>query len=206
MFKLTHKEEDYYAMFGELADFAVQGAARLSALVNDYRDLPAAIADIERIEHGADERVHAINDQLNRSFITPIDREDIFIVAKKLDRIIDIMDSTVQRFTMYNVTEIAEDAKVLVAHIVKTVAAIADLVSHLKAHKPELFNLAAKQVDKLEDEGDDIYRAAMRRLFTDSTNAIEVIKWKEIYEMLEKTIDACEDVAGILHGVVVKNS
>lgn len=206
MFKLTHKEEDYYAMFGELADFAVEGAARLSTLVNNYRDLPAAIADIERIEHAADDRVHTINDQLNRSFITPIDREDIFLIAKKLDRIIDIMDSTVQRFTMYNVTVVAEDAKVLVAHIVKTVAAIADLVSHLKAHKPEKFNAAAKLVDVLEDEGDDIYRAAIRRLFTESKDAVEVVKWKEIYEMLEKCIDACEDAAGILHGVVVKNS
>jgi len=206
MFKLTHKEEDYYAMFDDLADLSVKAAARLDELAKDYRDVQRAIEEIEGIEHEADRRVADINDQLNRSFITPIDREDIFQIARKMDRIIDVIDSTAQRFVMYNVTAMAEDAKALIGHIVVTVGAVKKLVVHLREHKPEEFNAAAIRVDKLEHEGDDIYRSAMRRLFSDSKDAIEVIKWKEIYEVLEKAIDACEDAAHVIHGVVVKNS
>jgi predicted phosphate transport protein (TIGR00153 family) len=206
MFKLTHKEEDYYAMFGTLALCAAEAAARLEALIRDYRDAQKAIDEIEAVEHRADERVRAINDQLNRSFITPIDREDIFQIARKLDRIVDVVDSTAARFLMYNVTVVASDAKDLSAHVVKTVGAVVDLVSHLRAHKPEAFGAAVELVDSLEHEGDDLYRSAMRRLFTDEPDAVEVVKWKEIYEMLEKAIDACEDVAHVIHGVVVKNS
>jgi predicted phosphate transport protein (TIGR00153 family) len=206
MFKLTHKEEDYYAMFGDIAVLAVEAAQRLDLLARDYRDVPGAIRDIEKIEHAADERVHAVNDQLNRSFITPIDREDIFLVAKKLDRIIDVIDSTSQRFVMYNVTVVAEDAKALIAHIVTTAVAVKDLVSQLRAHKQDKFSAAAKLVDSLEHDGDVLYRAAMHRLFSEQKDAIEVLKWKEIYQILEKAIDACEEAANVIHGVVVKNS
>lgn len=206
MFKLTHKEEDYYAMFADIAGLGVDAAKRLDALARDYRDVPGAIKDIEAIEHAADDRVHAINDQLNRSFITPIDREDIFQIAKKLDRIIDVIDSTSQRFVMYNVTVVAGDAVALIAHIVKIAEAVKDLVSHLRAHKQDRFSAAAELIDSLEHDGDVLYRGAMHRLFRDQKDAIEVIKWKEIYQILEKAIDACEEAANVIHGVVVKNS
>lgn len=206
MFKLTHKEEDYYTMFGDIAGYALDAARRLDQLARDYRDLPKAIADIEALEHAADERVRAITDQLNRSFITPIDREDIFQVAKKLDRIIDIIDATSQRFMMYNVTVVPEDAVAMTGHIVQTAEAVKELVAQLKALKLDKFNKATEVIEILESEGDGLFRRAMNRLFTEEKDAIEVVKWKDIFQSLEKAIDACEEAAHVLHGVVVKNS
>ena len=207
MFRITAKEGIFFELFVNTAADTCQAANMLEELMNNYVDVTNKIRAIEEIEHKCDGHVHKMLEQLNRSFITPIDREDIYMIAKELDNITDDIESTAHRFRMLNVTSIREDAKQLAKLIVQCTKELMNVMSELKRMKTsKILKEKIIEVNRIEDEADEIFRSAMQRLFVSESNPIEVIKWKEIYEYLENTLDACEDVANLIEGVVMKNS
>lgn len=207
MFRITAKEGIFFELFTNTSADTCLAARMLEELMNNYVDVTDKIRAIEEIEHKCDGHVHRMLEQLNHSFITPIDREDIYLIAKELDNITDDIESTAHRFRMFNVTGIREDAKQLAKLIVQCTEELMGVMSELKKMKTSK-KLREKiiEVNRIEDEADEIFRSAMQRLFVSESNPIEVIKWKEIYEYLENTLDACEDVANIIEGVVMKNA
>ncbi len=207
MFKTSKKEEIFFDMFSETAETTLKAARALDELVKNYVNVDKKINAIEEIEHECDNQIHKIMQQINKSFITPIDREDICEIAKEMDNITDAIESTAHRFKMFNVKSIKEDAIKMVKLIVDCTLVLKGVMSELKNMKTSK-TLQDKiiEVNRIEDEGDTIFRNAITKLFVVETDPIEVTKWKEIYEYLENTLDACEDVANIVEGVVMKHA
>ncbi len=201
------REENFFDMFKVLSGFACQAAGKLDSLINDYTSIELKCHEIEDLEHSADQQVSRIYGQLNHSFITPIDREDIFLVAKRLDQVTDQIDSAAQRFLMYNVEGTTEEAKIFSRLIVKCCGYLNDVVVELKNFKrSKRINEGIKLVNELEHDGDNHYHAVVRKLFRESSDALHVLKWKEMYQEFERILDACEDVANTILSVVMKNS
>ena len=206
MFLVSRKEEVFYDMFVEMSEFACLAATKLNDLINNYVDIDEKIAEIKTVEHECDQVYHRIMKQLNKSFVTPIDREDINLIARELDNITDTIEDAAHSFRMFNILTIKEEAKILSELIQKGTAELNTLMVELKNMKTSKL-LAPKviEVNRIENEGDDIYRSAMTSLFAGEMDALEVIKWKQIYEFLENSLDACEEVANTVEGVVMKN-
>ncbi|HYH03841.1 MAG TPA: DUF47 domain-containing protein [Bacillota bacterium] len=207
MFKFGAKEASFFDLFAQLAESSHNAANKLEILTNNFTNIDSQVKELEDLEHECDLQVHKILAQLNKSFITPIDREDIFLIAKEIDNITDAIESTAHRFLMLNVTEIRNEAKMMVTLIVQGTRELQALMSGLKNMKSNT-TLQKKiiEVNRIEDEGDDIFRKAITELFASEPNPVEIIKWKEIFEYLENTLDACEDVANIVEGIIMKNS
>lgn len=207
MFRVTPKELIFFDLFVESANNACIAAEMLLDLMEDYNDVHDKTLKIESCEHDGDKCVHTIMNKLHLSFITPIDREDIDILAKELDNITDSIEATAHRFTMFNVIAIREEAISLARLIIQATKELKDLMAELKFMKrSESLMKKVIEVNRIEDEGDEIYRNAITKLFLTETDAIEIIKWKEIYEFLEATLDACEDAADLVEGVVMKHA
>lgn len=208
MFRVTRKEEIFFDQFVGTAELICQAAQKLDYLINNFNtdELEQKISDIEDVEHACDQSIHDIMKQLNKSFITPIDREDINQIAKEMDNITDFIEATAQRFKIFNVKEMTEGAKILSRLIVVCTNELKNVMSELKDMKTSKTLIKRIiEVNRLENEGDDAFRVAITKLFNNGMDAVEVIKWKEIYEYLENSLDACEDVANIVEGVVMKN-
>ncbi len=207
MFRITPKEEIFFDLFVETAKNTCRSAEMLEELMVNYVSVNDKIKQIEEIEHECDQNVHNILKQLNKSFITPIDREDIHAIAKEMDNITDAIESTAHRFRMFNVNSIKEDAKKVASLIVQCTKELTGVMEEMKNMKTST-ELEKKiiEVNRIENVGDEIYRDAIAQLFVAEKDAIEVVKWKEIYEYLENTLDACEDVANLVEGVVMKHA
>ena len=207
MFRISSKEGLFFDLFIESVQSSCLAAEKLESLMDNYTNIDEQIKFIEQIEHEGDHHVHRILEQLNKSFITPIDREDIYLIAKELDNITDDIESTAHRFRMLNVTSIRDDAKRLASLIVQCTKELKYLMSDLKNMKKSC-TLQEKiiEVNRIENVGDEIFRNAITGLFATEKDPIEVIKWKEIFEYLENTLDACEDVANIAEGIIMKHA
>lgn len=207
MFRTTAKEEVFFDLFINTATDTCKAAELLEDLMVNYVNVKDKIDAIEQVEHKCDIHVHKMLEQLNRSFITPIDREDIYYIAKEIDNITDAIEATAHRFAMCNVKTIRDDAK-------KLSKMIRECTEELKLVMIEMKDMKTSKtltdriigVNRIEDDGDKVFRDAIQKLFLGETDALEVIKWKEIYEFMENTLDACEDVANIVEGVVMKHA
>lgn len=207
MLRIRSKEEVFFNLFIEAADNALKSAHMLEDLMKNYINIPDKIDAIEKKEHECDQHVHEIMQKLNASFITPIDREDIYLIAKELDNITDNIEATAHRFRMFNVTGIKEEAIKLAELIIECTAELKELMVELKNMKNnEVLRKKIIGVNRIEDDGDNIFRSAIAKLFVSEKDAVEVVKWKEIFEYLENTLDTCEDVANVVEGVVMKHA
>jgi predicted phosphate transport protein (TIGR00153 family) len=207
MFSINPKEDKFFDLFIEEAKNVHESAVILRKFMDDLKNKEERLKEIEEMEHKGDKKVHDILEQLNKSFITPIDREDIYAIAKEMDDIVDNIESTGNRFIMFNVNECTEQAKVMSDMIVAATKEIIDLMEELKVmRKSKKLKEKIIEINRIEDEGDTYYRKAVRELFNGEMSTLEVIKWREIYEFLEKTLDACEAVANIIEGIVMKHA
>ena len=207
IFSLKKREDVFYDLFDETIEKALEAALLLDDLMNDYTDITKKIAHLKDIEHECDMHVHKIMKALNASFITPIDREDIYSIAKEMDNIVDTIEEAANKFELFHVSEIREEAKIMSKLIIACVTELKVVVNELRRMKrSKVLREKIIEVNRIENEGDVVYRRAIKSLFETETNALEVIKWKQIYEFLEDSIDACEDVANILEGVVMKHA
>jgi uncharacterized protein len=201
------KDENYFDMFRVLSEFACRAAQMMDALINDYTGIEAKCREIEDLEHEADAQVHKIYDQLNSAFITPIDREDIFLIARRLDQVTDQIDSAAQRFLMFNVEEMTDEARIFSRFIIRCCGYIDGVVGELRHFKKaKRIQEGIRQVNELEHEGDNHYHASVKKLFREHRDPLTVLKWKEVYQALERILDACEDAANCIMSVVMKNT
>lgn len=207
MFKLTHKEDKFFDLFISFAQTIYKSAEMFKSMVEDLSDAEAKFKAVKEMERKGDQQLHGIFKQLNQSFITPIDREDIYGIGKHLDDIIDFIEATASRFVLFNIEVATEEAKTMSHLILDCTREMINLMQELKVMKKSK-KLTEKiiEINRIEEEGDALFRKAIKSLFSGYTPVLEVIKWKEIYEQLERTLDACEDVANIVEGVVMKHA
>ena len=207
MFAFTPKEDKFYEFFVQTANIAYTEAKLLLDFLNNLENSEENLKKLKEVEHEGDKKQHEILEQLNKTFITPIDREDIYIIAKDMDDIIDYIESTASRFVMFNVNECTEEAISLSKMIVQCCKELIVIMEELKNMKTSK-QLSKKiiEVNRIEEDGDVISRKAIGDIFRKDIKVIDVIKWREIYQYLEDTLDACEDLANVIEGVVMKNA
>jgi predicted phosphate transport protein (TIGR00153 family) len=205
MFGLIPKDEKFFAMFKEMTVAIIEGAHILKDMMDNFEDPVGSQRRIKDVEHKCDHLTHDIIKKLNKSFITPFDREDIYSLASALDDIMDLIDASAQRIVMYNVEKPTIEAQQLAFIILKGCETLDKAISVLGGKFESLAEYCV-EVNALENEADRVCREAISRLFDEEKDPIQLIKWKEIYETLEKATDKTEDAANILESVVVKNA
>ncbi len=202
--RLIPRDEKFFDLFSALAE-RLEGCAELvHKLFSDPASLTQYVARIKELEHEADHLTHDVIERIDRSFVTPIDREDIHLLASRLDDVIDLLDGTARRAQMFHITATREHAKRLSAVLVRAAAEIKVAVGDMK--KPLVVAERAREMKRLEEEGDAIYHEAVGELFAGTPDPIEVIKWKDLYDKLEDALDQCDDVANVLESISIKNS
>lgn len=207
MSRLTPKEDKFYDLFINSANVIYDASTMLRDLMGDLSNTEHKVKKIEEMEHKGDKQVHDILEQLNKTFITPIDREDIYMIAKQMDDIMDFIEATAHRFIMFNVKSVPQDAVILGDMISASCKELISLMEELKnMRKSKKLSEKIIEINRIEDEGDKIFRRAITTLFSGETPELEVIKWREIYDFIEQTLDACEDVANTVEGVVMKHA
>jgi len=199
---LIPRDVKFFELFNEQAENIHEAAKILVQLFEDYTQVELKVNEIKSIEHRGDQLTHGLMMKLNKTFITPIDREDIHKLASALDDVLDLVDAAAGRFILYKVKEVTPGAKQLAKLILQGTDLIVKAVSQL--HKPQNILEYCNQLTQLEKDGDRIKGVCIAALFENHTAPTEIIKWKEIYEVLESTTDKCEDVADVLEAVVLK--
>lgn len=201
---LLPREDRFYRLFEDAAANARHGAELLLAMLNDFVEVEAKAREIKDVEHRGDELTHEIYDQLNRIFVTPLDREDIAGIASALDDVLDLVEAAADDFVLYGITQPTPTAIELAGVIVSAASQVLEAVTLLRNRRDRTALLnRLTEINRLENEGDDIFRRGIQEIF-DQPDPVFIIKWKQVYDHLERAIDNCEDVADVLHGVLLK--
>lgn len=202
--KLFAKDESFFDAFRRLATHIGEAARLLRTLFENPADAPRIVPQIKKVETDGDAIVVAINQRIDTSFVTPLDREDIHLLAKRLDNVIDLINGASRRVLMFRVTSprpggvAMADVLVRAAHEIQL--SVGDVTKRQKMMEH------SKTMKTLEEEGDVLYAQSVGALFEHDEPAIEVLKWKEIFDALEHAIDECEDVSNVLESIALKNS
>lgn len=207
MIKIRKNEAQFFHHFSEMVEMAGNAAKELENLLTDYTDIGEKIKRISKIEHECDQLVHMIFQKINKAFITPIDREDIFLIVKHLDNIVDHIEESAHRFVICNVKEIRPGSIEIAKIISKSIEGLKMLFAEIINMKvsSNLYD-AIISVNNLENEGDHIYREELTKLFSNDENPLDIIVWQGIFNQLERALDSCEDVANAVEGVVMKHA
>jgi predicted phosphate transport protein (TIGR00153 family) len=202
--KVLPKEQKFFVLFEQQAQCIAEAAKLLSASIySGVAQLGATAAQIRDVEHKGDEITHEIMTRLNQTFLTPIDPEDIHRLASRLDDVLDMIDAVVGRLLLFKLTALPPAVSTLAEIIESCSRAIVKAVTAMAHDEPLMEHLI--EINQLENEADRVNRQGLAQLFDTEKNAIELIKLKEIYEMMEDATDLCEDVANVLESVAVKN-
>lgn len=206
IFRISKSEAVYFDLFIQFAEKANKAALALDDLVHNYMDVPRKVESIRDIEHECDMLVHEIMHKLNTSFVTPLDREDIDRIAHVMDNVVDGIEEAAQSFQTYCVTCVRDEARTMSKQILRSTASLQELMVELKnMRRSKRLKPIIIEINSIENEGDAVYREALRRMFMEETGAVEIIKWRNLFMILENSLDACEDVANIVEGVVMKH-
>ncbi len=203
-FSFLPKEDHYFALFLQITTKIQEAAALLVEMMKGSDENYDALSKkIKSVEHECDEITHQVTTKLNKSFITPFDREDIYTLSVALDDVCDYIDAAARAVVMYDIHEADAFAQQLAEVLQKQAAEIHGAVSHLKTAKGMEQNLL--DIQRLENDADELYFRAMASLFKNS-DAVKIIKWKELYEILENATDRCESVGNIIESIVLKHN
>ncbi len=204
-FSLFPREEKFFVLFEQSAQNAVKIAQQLKDMVNIWENVKERVEMITTLEHDGDAITHQVMAQLHRTFVTPLDREDIALLAQTLDDITDLIHSAADAMLLYKVERPTDKAKELADIVVEATAEVERGVSdiHERIDKDKLLK-HSMEINRLENVGDSVYRSALAELFVNSPDFAYLIKWREIYENIESAIDKCEDIANILEGMALK--
>ena len=205
--RLFPKEENFFNFFEELADKIEEGGKFFLEMTKNRDYSAAKVSRLKEIEHEADGITHKTYERMHKTFLTPIDREDIYALVNKMDSIMDVIEATAIRIHMYNVKkpddEIIKQAEILFQAITK----IKEIIYGLRNMKNSKMILdGCVEINTLENAGDVVLRSIITDLFIKEKDAIELIKWKEIFERIEEAIDVCEDVSNTVEGIVLKHA
>jgi predicted phosphate transport protein (TIGR00153 family) len=205
MFRLLPRDEKYFDLFNRVSSYLSEGALILQQLFNDFDKHREYVDKIKKIELACDELTHEIIRRLNQTFITPIDREDIHALASDLDDVMDYIEYVARRTVLFHIENSTPHAQRMTDVVVRMIATLERAVSALEKDTPKVLKECI-EMHKLENEGDDRHHEAVEQLFAEETDPIKLLKWKELYEALELTIDKCQDAANTLEGIVLKNA
>lgn len=206
MFKFKQKDNEFFDLFVESANYFYKGALMMDEVMMDYSKAQDKIKEIVDLEHEADAVNDKIVDKLNLTFITPIDREDIYSLANGLDDGVDFLQGTLQRIVMYRTGKAMSGAVSLTKLIIecaKEVIKSFEMLKDIRKNQAVILECTRK-IGQLESEGDRVYRHEVAYLFDKEKDPIELIKWKDILEDLEETLDHCEKLSDMIRGVVMK--
>lgn len=202
--KLFSRDEGFFDHFRQLAEHIGTSAVLLKKLFDNLPQAASIAAEIKKVETEGDQIVHSINQRIDTSFVTPLDREDIHLLAKRLDNVIDIINGVARRVVMFRVIHSrsggAQMADVLVRAAKEIQVSIGDIAKRQRMLEH------SKAVKVLEEEGDVLFAQSVGALFVEEMPAIEVLKWKEVFDALEEAIDECDDVSNVLESIALKNS
>jgi predicted phosphate transport protein (TIGR00153 family) len=206
---LIPRNEKFFNLFRRTSSTIVEGARTLERLVRDPGSADAQLARLRELEHEADTITHDALDRLNRTFLTPFDREDIDAIARNLDEVMDHIEEAGQRIGMYRISQPREDASGLGAIAVKATEELDKVFGSLHDHKKNKAKIRAHliEINRIENESDALFRVALSRLFEEpELSAIDVLKWKDVYELIETAVDMCERIAHVVDGILVKHA
>jgi predicted phosphate transport protein (TIGR00153 family) len=204
MFRLLPTETRFFDLFETQAATVLEAARALQDMARNFDRVEERAQHIKDLESRGDHITHDLIDKLNRTFITPFDREDIHALASALDDVLDNIEGVSSRFALFRVHAMTPETVDLIAIVEQACTTIYDAVRHLRDLKriPDY----CIRINHLENQADQVSRAITAKLFENTTDFRELIKWKELYGRLEATTDDCEDVANILEGIFVKNN
>ena len=203
-FRLIPKEERFYDDFIEMAEQIRHGSQLLDAMLAPEKPVWDRADEIKEVEHKCDFLTHEIIQRLNRTFVTPLDREDIHELARSLDDVMDAIDASATILKLYHIDSVRPGARELARLVLDSTEQLVGAVKALEKRKGVAE--CAVEINRLENEADRAHQAAVQALFADERDAVVIIKWKEIFDFLEQATDRCEDVANVLEGVVVKHA
>ena len=211
--KLLPRDGNFFDMFNQHADRIMEAARAFSQMVANYNDVPLREKynrDVDNAERAADRVTHEVNKALHKTFITPIDREQIHGLINTMDDVADLIQDSAETMALYDVRHMTDEIVRLTDISVKCSERVRDAVKLLdKIADPSVADAALKtceEIDRLESDADRVMRSAMSKLFREEPDVREVIKLKAIYELLETITDKCEDVANLIEGIILENS
>jgi hypothetical protein len=204
--RLIPREEKFFDLFEELAEKIEEGGKLFKEMLENYSVSDPKFSKLKEIEHEADIITHRTYEKMHKTFLTPLDREDIYALVNKMDSILDMIEASAIRMSLYKIkapTKAIIDQMTVLNEAIKKVKMIVHGLRDMK-HAQKILE-ACVEINTLENEGDYILRTTMADLFENEKNPIELIKWKEIFERIEEAIDVCEDVSNIVEGIVLKH-
>jgi uncharacterized protein len=204
VFRLIPKEERFYDDFTAMALQIRHGAQLLDQMMAPDRPIWDKADEIKEVEHKCDFLTHEIIQRLNRTFVTPLDREDIHELARSLDDVMDAIDASASIVRLYHIESVRPGARELTRLVLDSAEQVVGAIKALEKRKGVAE--CAVEINRLENEADRAHQAAVQALFNEEKDAIVIMKWKEILDFLEQATDRCEDVANVLEGVVVKHA
>jgi predicted phosphate transport protein (TIGR00153 family) len=204
MVRLVPREAKFFDMFASMSSNLMQGAKLLQETLQNMQNVEVRIRQLSDIEHAGDDLTHTILTRLNQTFITPIDREDIHKLATSLDDVLDFIHAAGERLVMYKITATPPSAAELAHIIVRQCEEISSAVALLEKHDHVLDHCV--EINRLENEADQVARESIAKLFESEKDPIQLIKMKELYEVLETATDKGEDAANVLESIVVKSA
>ena len=202
--RLLPRDQKFYEIFQEQAETIHDASQKLAALLETFEDVEKRVTEIKFLEHKGDQLIHSLILKLSRTFITPFDREDIHNLGSALDDVLDLIDGVAGRLITYKVIVVPPGARQLSRVILHGTEILLRAVSELQ--KPANILEYCQQLQQLEEDADHIKGECVARLFENATDPIEVIKWKEIYEVLEATTDKVQDASDVLEIVIMKTT
>src|SRR5512139_1639228 len=202
--RLFPKQIDFYELFEGAALNATKAAALLVQLMQDLDHMDIILKELGECEKDGDIMTHDIIKKLNKTFITPIDREDLHALAMRIDDVVDLIWAAGERFSIFKLTELKKEAADMAREILATTEIIHKAVTKLKEKNYSFVQEYCIEINRYENRIDRIFRNALVTLFDTEPDPVRIIKWKEVYEHLEDASDKCEDVANILEGIILK--
>jgi predicted phosphate transport protein (TIGR00153 family) len=203
-FQIIPRSHNFYEQFDRAASNLAETAALLNKLLTDYHDPDAAHAEIRQREHEGDEITHEIMRALNTTFVTPFDREDIHRLASGIDDILDGMEAVADMLVLHHIEQILPEMKQQADVLARAADQTYQAMSQLRGFSG--LDRYWVEINRLENEGDRVYRKTVAHLFSGEFKAMEVLKWKDLVDQLEAAIDGCEDVANTLESIVLKHA
>jgi predicted phosphate transport protein (TIGR00153 family) len=203
-FGLPLGEDRFYTLLGQSADNLVAAADLLAETMEDFAHLQLRAERMRELEHHGDFLTHQIMNQLQQTFVTPIDREDIAMLAQRMDDVLDHVDAAVTALCDYEIPEPTPTAREMAEVIRGVSATLAQAMASIRRSELKAVLPLTVEINRLENQGDHLFREAMRELFRREGDVRDIIKWREVYDELEAATDSAEDVANVMEGVVLK--
>lgn len=205
MIGVKKKEDEFFQLLIEFSGKIVKAGEAFYDLIQDYTNVEEKVAGMKVLETECDMQQHKILSALKASFVTPFDREDIYEIAGEMDAIVDCLEEVANRFVVFDVKELRPASKDMTNYILQAIRELEVLFKHLsEVKKNSIVKEQVIEVNRIENEGDILYRKTLSELFRNEKDPIELIKWKHLYEQLEASLDSCEHVANIIEGVITK--